>query len=334
MKTIIFCATALTMTGATLAAGSDWTALDREVEALSSSLAPQGGGVAIGGYIDLLYTNNSDADLSRFGGNNLRIGFSAENSGYGVTVDYQLATATVIDAYVTTAVGGMNGTAGLFKAPTGTSGGRSERNQFFQDRSAIGSNFAGRGNGIMLGGGSGNLNWAAAIQNGGTPNGDDYQITLHGDFTVMGSGSSVEGCYGAGDGMGLVIGASLTDDDAAADSSTVIDVNLTSGTFSFSAEFADMGGSTTGAGGTAGATSTATGDSPMAIAGTFAVGTDWEIGIRYQDLDTAGGDTDLDLAANYYVSGHDVKYTIGYSMTDDDADNGTDTITIGLQIGF
>lgn len=336
MKTIIFCATALTMTGATMAAGSDWTALDREVEALSSSLSPQGGGVAIGGYLDLGYTNNSDTDTSDFGGNNLRLGFSAENSGYGVTVGTQWGAGlgTVTDAYVTTAVGGMNGTAGRFKAPMGASGGRAERNQFFQDRSAIGSNFAGRDSGIMLGGDSGNFNWAAAIQDGSDGGADEYQMTLHADFTVMGSGSSVEGCYGAADGMGLVIGASMTDDGNATDASTVIDASLTSSTFSFSVEFADMGDSTTGPGASAGATSAATGDSPMAIAATYAVGTDWEIGIRYQDLDTAGGDTDMDIAANHYVSGHDVKYTIGFAMPDNDAGTGSDTITIGLQVGF
>ncbi len=337
MKTIIFCATALTMTGATLAAGSDWTALDREVEALSSSLAPQGGGVAIGGYLDLLYTNNSDTDTSQFGGNNARIGFSAESSGYGVTIGTQWAggLGAITDAYATSELGGMNLTAGFFKAPAGASGGRAERDGFFQDRSAIGSNFAGRDSGAMLGGGSGNLNWAVAIQNGDDlAASDDYQTTVHVGFAVMGAGSSVEGCYGAADGMGLVIGASMVDDDGAADSSTIVDASLTSGTFSFSAEFADMGGSTTGAGASAGAASTATGDSPMAITATYAIGSDWEIGLRHQDLDTAGGDTDLDIVANRYISGHDVKYTIGLSMPDNDADTGSDTITIGLQIGF
>ena len=336
MKTIIFCATALTMTGATLAAGSDWTALDREVEALSSSLAPQGGGVAIGGYLDLLYTNNSDTDTSQFGGNNARIGFSAESSGYGVTIGTQWAGGggAITDAYATSELGGMNLTAGFFKAPAGASGGRAERDGFFQDRSAIGSHFAGRDSGIMLGGGSGNLNWAVAIQDGGDGTNDDYRMTAHVDFTVMGAGSSVEGCYGAADGMGLVIGASMVDDDGAADSSTIVDASLTSGTFSFSAEFADMGGSTTGAGASAGALPTATGDSPMAITATYAIGSDWEIGLRHQDLDTAGGDTDLDIVANRYISGHDVKYTIGLSMSDNDADTGSDTITIGLQFGF
>ena len=230
----------------------------------------------------------------------------------------------------------MNGTAGRFKSPMGASGSRAEHDQFFQDRSAIGSNFAGRSSGIMVGGDSGAFNWAVAIQDGVDQGADEYQISLHADFTVMGSGSAVEGCYGAADGMGLVIGASMSDDGGQAESATVIDASLTSSTFSFSAEFADTpaGFSTTGAGGSIGATSATVGDSPMAIGATYAVGTDWEIGIRYQDLDTAGGDTDMDIAANYYVSGHDVKYTIGFSMPDNDANTGSDTITIGLQVGF
>ena len=362
MKTIIFCATALTMTGATMAAGSDWTTLDREVEALSSSLSPQGGGVAISGYLDLGYTSTDiggnwttgpgpnpgdpdvdvigdDQTVGDFGGNNLRLGFSAENSGYGITVGLQLATTAgiaVTDAYVTTDVGGMNGTAGRFKSPMGASGGRAERNQFFQDRSAIGSNFAGRSSGIMVGGAAGAINWAVAIQDGADGPIDEYQISLHADFTVMGSGSAVEGCYGAADGMGLVIGASMSDDGGATESATVIDASLTSSTFSFSAEFADTpaGFSSTGVGASTGAVQAAIGDSPMAIGATYAVGTDWEIGIRYQDLDNAAGDTDMDIAANYYVKGHDVKYTIGFSMPDNDADTGSDTITIGLQVGF
>lgn len=338
MKTIIFCATALTMTGATMAAGSDWTTLDREVEALSSSLSPQGGGVAIGGYLDLGYTNNSDTDTSDFGGNNLRLGFSAENSGFGITVGTQWGggVGIVTDAYVTTDVGGMNGTAGRFKSPMGASGSRAEHDQFFQDRSAIGSNFAGRSSGIMVGGDSGAFNWAVAIQDGADGPIDEYQISLHADFTVMGSGSAVEGCYGAADGMGLVIGASMSDDGGATESATVIDASLTSSTFSFSAEFADTpaGFSSTGVGASTGAVQAAIGDSPMAIGATYAVGTDWEIGIRYQDLDNAAGDTDMDIAANYYVNGHDVKYTIGFSMPDNDADTGSDTITIGLQVGF
>jgi hypothetical protein len=376
MKTIIFCATALTMTGATMAAGSDWTTLDREVEALSSSLSPQGGGVAISGYLDLGYTSTDiggnwttgpgpnpgdpdvdvigdDQTVGDFGGNNLRLGFSAENSGYGITVGLQLATADgvdVTDAYVTTDVGGMNGTAGRFKSPMGASGGRAERNQFFQDRSAIGSNFAGRSSGIMVGGAAGAINWAVAIQDGDDDlsiagvsadvpigrSGDEYRTTLHVNYAVMGMGSSVEGCYGAGDGMGLVIGASMTDNGAdGSDSSTVIDASLTSGTFSFSAEFADYGGSSTGPGASLYASSETLGESPMALAATYMVGSDWEIGVRHQELDTADGATDLDIAVNYYVSGHDVKYTFGYSMEDNDNDNAAeDTLTVGFQIGF
>jgi len=351
MKTIIFCATALTMTGATLAAGSDWTALDREVEAQSSSLAPQGGGVAIGGYINIFYGNSSDIDFtgdefaddaSGFGWNNARIGFSAENSGYGVTVDYQLITGTLIDGYVTTELGGMNVTAGWFKAPAGVSGGRADRDQFFADRSAIGSNFAGRDGGVMLGGSASNVNWAVAIQNGSDGLVDEYRTALHADFTVMGSGSSVEGCYGAADGMSVVIGASMLDDGNLNDSTTIVDASLTSGTFSFSAEFADGDGwttdvpdSSTGPGGNAGAASIPIGESPMALSGTYMMGSDWEIGIRHQDLGFDDGDASiLSIAANHYVSGHDVKYTIQMDQAEVDGADDVSLITIGLQIGF
>jgi hypothetical protein len=341
MKTIIFCATALTMTGATLAAGSDWTALDREVEALSSSLAPQGGGVAIGGYINIFYINSSDiGDVSGFGWDNARIGFSAENSGYGVTIDYQLIDNTLIDAYVTTELGGMNVTAGQFKAPAGASGGRAARDQFYGGmlaRSAIGTNFAGRDGGVMLGGGAGNLNWAVAIQNGLDGVFDEYRTTLHADFTVMGSGSGVEGCYGAADGMGLVIGASSTDDGGSTDSATIIDASLTSGTFSLSAEFAETdgaGGSSSGPGGTSGELALPLGESPMAISGTYAIGSDWEIGIRHQDLDLADNSAILSIAANNYVNGHDVKYTIQMDTISADGVDDVSILSIGLQVGF
>ena len=138
---------------------------------------------------------------------------------------------------------------------------------------------------------------------------------------------------GAGDGMGMTIGLSSHDDgDDASDESVVLDFALSNSTFSFSAEFADNGGSTTGAGSEMNANPevlVGIGESPSAFAATMAVGANWEIGVRFQDGDASDDDEDLDIAANYYVSGHDVKYTIGYSDDDD-----SDVITIGLQVGF
>jgi hypothetical protein len=234
----------------------------------------------------------------------------------------------------------MNVTAGQFKAPAGASGGRAARDQFYGGmlaRSAIGSNFAGRDGGVMLGGGAGNLNWAVAIQNGLDGVFDEYRTTLHADFTVMGSGSGVEGCYGAADGMGLVIGASSTDDGGSTDSATIIDASLTSGTFSLSAEFAETdgaGGSSSGPGGTSGELALPLGESPMAISGTYAIGSDWEIGIRHQDLDLADNSAILSIAANNYVNGHDVKYTIQMDTISADGVDDVSILSIGLQVGF
>ena len=49
MKTILFTATALSLTGAALANGNEWSALDREVETLASSLVDNHEGMSFSG---------------------------------------------------------------------------------------------------------------------------------------------------------------------------------------------------------------------------------------------------------------------------------------------
>ncbi|MDA0947561.1 MAG: hypothetical protein O2799_03535, partial [Planctomycetota bacterium] len=60
MKTILFTATALSLTGAAMANGSEWSALDREVETLASSLVDNHEGINFSGYADIWYVNASD----------------------------------------------------------------------------------------------------------------------------------------------------------------------------------------------------------------------------------------------------------------------------------
>jgi hypothetical protein len=114
MKTILFSAAALSFTGAALANGGEWSALDREVEALASSLVDTHDGIQISGYADIWYRNQADskyakptrnenddggatyytwdsADESGFGINNARLMLSGGSGGFGVFVEYQLA---------------------------------------------------------------------------------------------------------------------------------------------------------------------------------------------------------------------------------------------------
>jgi len=73
----------------------------------------------------------------------------------------------------------------------------------------------------------------------------------------------------------------------------------------------------------------------MGISGTYAIGSDWEIGIRHEDYDDAVGQTNLSIAAVRYINGHDLKYTIQYNqLTADATDAELTGILIGLQVGF
>jgi pheromone shutdown protein TraB len=65
MKTILFTATALSLTGAALANGNEWSALDREVEALASSLVDNHDGIQISGYADIWYRNQADSKYAK-----------------------------------------------------------------------------------------------------------------------------------------------------------------------------------------------------------------------------------------------------------------------------
>ena len=66
----------------------DWSSLDREIESLATSLAPQGGGFSVDGYLRSRYANSSDVaigsgDLSGFNIDNARVELNGSVGDYG-----------------------------------------------------------------------------------------------------------------------------------------------------------------------------------------------------------------------------------------------------------
>ena len=55
----------------------------------------------------------------------------------------------------------------------------------------------------------------------------------------------------------------------------------------------------------------------------------WEIGLRYQDLDDAANTDAIDVGANYYVDGHNMKYIINWTSIGSDMGD-IDLIRIGV----
>jgi len=319
MKTILFTATALSLTGAALANGNEWSALDREVETLASSLVDNHEGMSFSGYADIWYNHVSDIDFADFGVNNARIMASGGSDGFGAYVEYNLEGSALLDAYVTQDLGGMTLGLGRHKVVGNASSMEHERDMFFQTRSNIGYHYVNRDEGLTLSGGDG-FNWSIGIADGTDLGGDEYRISAHADMD-----------FGGGIAGGVTF-TSATDNNGIDGDALIIDLSYSSDAFTVVAEMAQIGeddGAFTGAtDGSALAIPQATfapDTSPYAVTATFPLGGESSIGVRYQDSDNAVFDTQTEVAYNYGNWG--VQYTKNDGLD-------IDGIIVGLQVGF
>ena len=319
MKTILFTATALGLTGAAMANGSEWSALDREVETLASSLVDNHEGMSFSGYADIWYNHVSDIDFADFGVNNARIMASGGSDGFGAYVEYNLEGSALLDAYVTQDLGGMTLGLGRHKVVGNASSMEHERDMFFQTRSNIGYHYVNRDEGLTLSGGDG-FNWSIGIADGTDLGGDEYRISAHADMD-----------FGGGIAGGVTF-TSATDNNGIDGDALIIDLSYSSDAFTVVAEMAQIGeddGAFTGAtDGSALAIPQATfapDTSPYAVTATFPLGGESSIGVRYQDSDNAVFDTQMEVAYNYGNWG--VQYTKNDGLD-------IDGIIVGLQVGF
>lgn len=289
MNKFLIGALALTATSATgIASESDWAGLDAELDSLSTSLAAQGDGPNLSGWIitslrfssDINVTNpadGSDNDLGGFNLDSVRLNVDGSVGEYSYFVSaefgdadrqtYEVASlgtplvsiernAVLLDAYVDWMIGDtVHLKMGNFRQPFSRSGLITRNRTLFVDRTSIGNIFAGRQTGVMAHGDFEQVRWHVAAQNGLDSIGDDFLLTGRVDVDVIGSGvGDQEGAYGAGDETALTVGAAVADEAALDDGLMwTIDAALTSGPFYAQAEIADFDDGT-GAGGAFGRT--------------------------------------------------------------------------------
>jgi hypothetical protein len=331
MKTILFSAAALSFTGAALANGGEWSALDREVETLASSLVDNHEGIAFSGYADIWYLNSGDDDVSGFLINNARIMAEGGSDGFGAYIEYAFDLNALLEGYVTQELGGMKLTAGRTRFVTTATSAEHERDMTFMNRSWIGNTYTGRSEGVQLSGGEGGMNWNVGISNGSDDIVDDYQISAHVDAEI---------------GGGMAVGATYTQDDFTDSDAFIIDFSWSGEGMGVAAEIASLSenGSAVpfdalGLGGFDGSigvavlntgfaqTLAAAADiTPFAVCAHFDVGGGNTLAARYQDADIDNADV-IDIA---YGMGN---YTIQYSMYGEAAGD-SDVILAGLQVGF
>jgi hypothetical protein len=371
MKKFVSSALAVTAVTALSFAGSgteEWPTLDREIENLKSSLA-QGptSGWTVGGFIKSSYQNSSDVTggVSPSGGPNDLGGFNLENARLQLTaetVDYALklqlegstsaaadfgpgganllgslnasGTVAVLDAYAAwNATDMVKVQLGSFRPPFLGSSMIDENNLLFIDRSVNGEFWDFRDLGAQVGGTWEQVSWAVAAMNGGDAQGDELALSGRIAFDALGTDPSPmsEGAYGVGDEDHLTLGLGYyTDDDNTNDfTATGFDARYARGAFCVGAEVVDNDD------GTQLATLTGTSETPWSIYASFMLSPDqWEVAVRYEDLDDTNDTTRATAGLNYYMGGHNAKWQLNFSTSDSDISAAEiDVIALALVVG-
>jgi hypothetical protein len=355
---------------------SEWAALDSEISGLASSLQPsQGDGMGWSAMLRAVYAHSSDdiatgppggtggADVSGFNFKDVDLAFWG-NSGsfmWRVSADIDDNESGIAngnndlkleDAYVRWNCGGYFDTQmGQFKPNILSSGNVDPENLLFINRTVLGSSADFWENGIGASGTFEQFGWSVALLNGldGHERDHAYVVRL---MWLLGQGAGMyEGAMGSSDVLNATLGLSWIHDDSfstgvagGADDTEayILDFNGSISNFGFGAEIADLGDTF------AGATDEDYSNlavplilnpesTPWALTGSYLINPEWEVAVRYEDLDnddTAVGPGDdntvLSVGANWHRDGG--KWQIQWSDIDGDTLDGS-VIEVGYAIG-
>ena len=340
---------------------SEWLGLDQELHALSSNISldnhegPEFGVLLRASLIsgddftaDTLGVNGNDASLWAQGSlGDFSWRMSANAYGQAALLNNLQTTnnggaLALEDAYVSMALNeNLDLTMGRFVAPSFQSGTWGNQDGLlFINRTNLGAFGYQWDNGVQLSGDySDGLSWAIAAMNGADGNTDELDLRGRLEYAMGEQVGNHEGGLGYGDDLSAVIGLTYGDEGAADDGSWFgLDVTARVAGFSFHAEMADFdddwaavftGNNFFGTSYTDG------GPSPYsATVGYCIPDTDFEVALRYEDLDDDAETTVMTFGANMYMDGHNGKWQLNFVQadSDDDAIDGS-AILLGLTVG-
>lgn len=358
MNKLVYSAIALTAVSASaLATDNGWVSLDQEINNLNASLSSQNAtGPKVGGYARVRWTNSSDIqvtdpisgnphDLSGFSLDNVRVEITGDaGSDYSYKVSFDLAggTAALKDAYAKFKISeNVWGKIGNFKANFLRTEIVADNKLILLDRTVLGNIGAWntRDLGIELGVTYDMLTVTVSGQNGTDGLGKEYEWYAKAVVNLMGGGvGKVEGAYGAGDQTALTAGISYMDDSNLTSASALgFEAELTAGPFSLSGELVDFG--TNGVVTDSSVVGTPVygfgNTTPWDVTGSYLFTDQWEVAGRYEDLDDTNNDKVSSFGVNYYVSGHDIKWTAEYQKLATDAASGdVSKVMVGFSIAL
>lgn len=319
MNKFVYTALVATLASSTgFATETDWPELDRELEALSSTLNTQNtGGPQLSGWIitavdfsgDVMPNGVDDLTGASLRSVRLNVAGSTADYGYKVSTDLAGGTAVLLDAY-----GQLNFTEnfsmqmGNFKTPFLASQMRAAKRELFLERTFVsggsignlGSSIpgymladpnaitAGRDAGVMFFGNfADSIGWWLSLQNGQDAAANNYRFTgrLAWDAMGEGAGQMVDGAYNSGDGTNMTIAVAYTEDSSETDSTGTPLASMGNDTEKLGGEVYITSGPFY-LGGEIVSNGTNVGDNtPFTVTGSYLFNGDWEVALRYQGHD-------------------------------------------------
>lgn len=333
----------------TPAAGNDWVSLDKELDALSASLAPQDAapaGIQVGGWIKTSYDQSGDVqvggnDLSGVNLESIRLNFNGKIGDYSlkISAEGKSGTFVVADAFARMPLAeGVGLQMGQFKSRFLYSYYSSDNKMIFFRRNAIGSAWGTRDTGVQVDGRFGPILGVLSLQNGDDTAGDEWALTGKAIWAAMGKMiESQAGGFGTDAETALTVGLGYFDDSTVSNSSAIsVEAIFVAGPFYAFAEAVahddGFGGITSGVASkvdAAGYSDSTPWDATVAWMFTD----QWEVALEYQDDDSTDDTTRIRGGVNYYVSGHDAKWQLNYiTASSDTASKEVDQFTLGLVV--
>jgi len=333
-------------------AGHEWPELDRELEALSESMAVKTNGPRLWGYVRTNYAwsdelrNAAGQSFSGVSMDNVRLAVdgNVDRYSYRVSADMASGTLNLLDAYANIPIGeNLAGTFGQFKSPFLSSGLVEARDVLFITRTRNGVFSSIRDAGVQVKGDYDRFHWALAAQNGASGTADKALLTARAMAELIGEPMPAwEGAYSAGDESRVNMAVAFQMDDAASDSNALaVEATAIFNRVYLHGEIVDYGdawsfdpnfpGEQRG------------GTTPWTLVASLLLPNErWELAMRYDDYDDTVQAADFDRSvftagANYYVAGHDLKWQFNYAYgRNGGADDGADAniVAVGLTLAF
>ena len=348
MKELQLLAASLVLGTPALAAQSDYSSFDRDLDALVQGSQP--GGPTVRGFLQVRYDHSGDRpiayaidsngdgdtlDPGETGSNDLggffvrraRVAFSGYHNGYGYNVEVDASVSNILrEAYVDMPIENLNARIGLYKSGVSRNSLVRANELFFIERSEIGLMFEQRDTGVTLSGSSSNVGWSITAQNGRDMQGDDLFLAGRLVMDFMGNGANTaEGAFGGGSELGGTASVSYFDDGTTTDGTGWIgEVHMGTNAYSYGLEVMDLddGGAFATPGGSSirdTRTLAQMDGTPFVLYGTYMFEPDkWEAGVRFQDMDDSTDTTFLEGSVTRYIDGHHLKYSLGFATIDSD----------------